>query len=72
MVRVNDEGEYVRRPALWNDLPARAHRVLDRLVQARLLVVRQEGDEKASRWRTRRCCASGRSCAAGSTRSASS
>lgn len=47
MVRVNDEGEYVRRPALWNDLPARAHRLLDRLVQARLLVVRQDGAEKA-------------------------
>jgi len=46
MVRVNDEGEYVRRAALWNDLPARAHPVLDRLAQARLLVVGQTGTEK--------------------------
>ncbi|MGE0036139.1 MAG: TIR domain-containing protein [Xanthobacteraceae bacterium] len=46
MVRVNEKGEYVRRPALWHDLPARAHRLLERLVQARLLVVRQEGDER--------------------------
>jgi hypothetical protein len=47
MVRVNDEGEYVRRPAAWNDLPARAHRLLERLLQARLLVVREESGERS-------------------------
>lgn len=42
LVRINDAGEYVRQPALWDDLPARAHPLLERLAQARLLVVRQE------------------------------
>jgi tetratricopeptide (TPR) repeat protein len=43
MVRVNLEGEYVRRPASLNDLPAKAIPLLDRLDKARLLVTRQEG-----------------------------
>jgi hypothetical protein len=34
MVRVNDAGEYVRRPARWDDLPARAQRLLEQLTQA--------------------------------------
>lgn len=38
MVRINEEGEFVRRQALWKDLPARAHSLLEHLVQARLLV----------------------------------
>lgn len=44
MVRVNDKGEYVRRPAQWDYLPAKAHPLLERLVKARLLVISQESD----------------------------
>lgn len=46
MVRVNDRGEYVRRPARWRDMPEAALPLLDRLAQARLLVVRHNGAEK--------------------------
>ncbi len=46
MVRVNDEGEYVRRPARWDELPAKAQPLLERLSKARLLIVRQEGDAR--------------------------
>ena len=46
MVRVNEQGEYVRRPARWDDLPARSHALLERLAKARLLIVRQEGDDR--------------------------
>jgi tetratricopeptide (TPR) repeat protein len=43
MVRVNLDGEYVRRPAHLDDLPAKAIPLLNRLDKARLLVTRQEG-----------------------------
>jgi WD40 repeat protein len=43
LVRVNDEGHFTRRPANWADLPERIHPLIERLVQARLLVSRQEG-----------------------------
>lgn len=46
MVRVNDQGEYVRRPARWDDLPAKSHRLLERLAKARLLIVGLEGDAR--------------------------
>lgn len=46
MVRVNDEGEYVRRPAAWDELPVKAHPLLEQLAKARLLVIRQEGHER--------------------------
>ena len=46
MVRVNSEGEYVRRPARLDDLPAKALPLLRRLDKARLLVIRQEGKER--------------------------
>ena len=46
MVRVNDQGEYVRRPARWDALPAKSHPLLERLAKARLLVVRQDGDAR--------------------------
>ena len=46
MVRVNDEGQYVRRPARWDELPAKSHPLLKRLAKARLLIVRQEGDAR--------------------------
>jgi len=40
MVRVNTVGDFVRRPARWNDLPPDAWPILERLVEARLLVSR--------------------------------
>jgi WD40 repeat protein len=43
MVRVNDEGEYVRHPASLDALPAESHRLLRRLEDARL-ISRPEGD----------------------------
>jgi hypothetical protein len=46
MVRVNDQGEYVRRPARLDDLPAKAHPLLERLAKARLLIVRQGADAR--------------------------
>ena len=46
MVRVNDKGEYVRRPARWDDLPAKSHPLLELLAKARLLIVRQDGDAR--------------------------
>jgi hypothetical protein len=46
MVRVNDQGEYARRPAHWDDLPAKSHPLLERLAKARLLIVRQDGDAR--------------------------
>jgi hypothetical protein len=46
MVRVNDQGDYVRRPARLDDLPAKSHPLLERLAKARLLIVRQSGDAR--------------------------
>ncbi|HYC66164.1 MAG TPA: TIR domain-containing protein [Reyranellaceae bacterium] len=46
MVRLNDKGEYVRRPANWRLLPAAAHPLLEKLAAARLLVLRQDGGER--------------------------
>jgi WD40 repeat protein len=42
LVRLNDEGRFTRRPANWADLPVRIHPLLERFVQARLLVSRQD------------------------------
>lgn len=44
MVRVNAEGEYVRRPARMDSLSPRAGPLIERLVKARLLIIRQEQD----------------------------
>jgi WD40 repeat protein len=44
MVRVNDQGEYGRRPARLDELPTKAQPLLERLAKARLLIVRQDGD----------------------------
>jgi TIR domain len=44
MVRVNAEGEYARRSARLDTLPAHARALLERLANARLLILRQEGD----------------------------
>jgi hypothetical protein len=46
MVRVNDQGEYVRRPARWDEMPAKSRALLERLAEARLLIMRQEGDAR--------------------------
>jgi WD40 repeat protein len=46
MVRVNDQAEYVRRPARWDDLPSKSHSLLERLAKARLLIVSQQGDKR--------------------------
>lgn len=43
LVRINDDGQFVRRIAQWADLPPAAHEWLERFVTARLLVSR--GDE---------------------------
>jgi WD40 repeat protein len=42
LVRLDERGQYVRRPALWDQLPKEAHPALERLAQARLLVIRAE------------------------------
>jgi len=41
LVRVNDEGEYVRHPGRWSDLPPKALPILEKLTDARLLVTRE-------------------------------
>jgi len=46
LVRVNDIGDYVRKPAAWDQLPTAARALLDQLIDARLLVRRQEGDKR--------------------------
>jgi WD40 repeat protein len=46
MVRVNEQGEYVRRPARMDALPPMSHPLLERLAKARLLIIRQEGDTR--------------------------
>lgn len=43
MVRVNSEGDYVRRPALLSDLPDDAKRLIQKLVRARLLTMYGDG-----------------------------
>jgi len=53
MVRVNDQGEYVRRPARWDDLPSKSHPLLERLAKARLLIVSQQGDQTVGGGRSR-------------------
>lgn len=46
MVQINDKGEYARNPARWDELPAKAHPLLEKLARARLLILSQEGDAK--------------------------
>ncbi len=46
MVRFNDEGQIARRPIAWNTTPVEIRRVLDRLVDARLLVSREVKHER--------------------------
>lgn len=42
LVKVNEQGRYVRRTARWDELPALARPALERLVRARLLVSRAD------------------------------
>ncbi|MEE9339217.1 MAG: toll/interleukin-1 receptor domain-containing protein [Methylococcaceae bacterium] len=46
LVRLNNEGDFIRRTARWNDLPAHAHDLLEKFAKARLLVIRHTKDEK--------------------------
>jgi WD40 repeat protein len=46
LVRVNTEGDYVRRRADWADLPAAAPALLERLVEARLLTADEQADQR--------------------------
>ncbi|MBT8364772.1 MAG: hypothetical protein KJP23_08710, partial [Deltaproteobacteria bacterium] len=46
LVRINEEGQFTRQPALWSDLPASVHGVLEQFVKARLLRSLGEGKEK--------------------------
>ena len=46
MVRVNEEGEYVRCPARWDELPSKSYPLLELLAKARLLIVSQDGDAR--------------------------
>jgi len=42
MVRVNAEGEYARRPARFDALPAAARPLIERLARSRLLIIQKE------------------------------
>jgi WD40 repeat protein len=42
MVRINSEGEYVRRPARLDQLPVKAQSLIERLAKARLLIIHKE------------------------------
>jgi hypothetical protein len=46
MVRVNEQGEYVRQPARWSELPNKSHRLLELLAKARLLIISQDDNER--------------------------
>jgi hypothetical protein len=46
MVRVNEQGDYIRQRANWNELPAKAHPLLERLATARLLIISQDGEQR--------------------------
>lgn len=51
LVRINDQGQFVRRPAAWSELPREAHPLLERFIDRRLITSRQrdEGDLKSER-----------------------
>jgi WD40 repeat protein len=46
LVRIDPEGQLARQPARWAELPPDVHPILERFVQARLLVSRGEGPER--------------------------
>ena len=43
MMRITDDGKYARRTVKWNDLPKTIHPLLERFVDARLLVSSRDG-----------------------------
>ena len=43
MTRINEQGNYARRSVEWNDLPPDSHEILERFVEARLLVSKEKG-----------------------------
>lgn len=46
MVQINEQDRATSRPLRWADAPERIHPVIERLVQARLLIARDEGGER--------------------------
>ena len=46
LAQINDEGQFVRRTAQWQELPEQVHGALERFVAARLLTSRGEGSER--------------------------
>ena len=46
MVRINRTGGYARRRARWQDLPESVHHLIERFVQAHLLVSSGDGEER--------------------------
>src|SRR6516162_2577269 len=46
LMRVNEQGEYARRPARMDALAPTARPLLERLAKARLLIIRQDGDAR--------------------------
>jgi WD40 repeat protein len=46
MVRIDDQGQYVRQPAPWDDLPVLAQPILEDLARARLVVIRTDAGVK--------------------------
>jgi hypothetical protein len=46
MVHINDEGRFLRQATKWDELPVAAHSLLERFVQARLLVSHGEREKR--------------------------
>jgi len=46
LVRINKDGQFTRQPARWSAFPESIHGILERFVQARLLISRSEADHR--------------------------
>src|SRR5262249_53198917 len=46
VVRIDAEGRFVRQPQRWDELPRAVHPLLERFVEARLLVARDDGGRR--------------------------
>lgn len=46
LVRINRDGQFTRQPAPWSAFPESVHDILERFVQARLLISRSEEDHR--------------------------
>lgn len=44
MVSVNNQNEYIKKEAQWEDMPTEAHSILEALVKARLLIKKNKND----------------------------